>query len=106
MVFARPPSSEPTPWATGLTVTAIIAAVALATDVVLALSLRSTYGWLWIPANMLLCAGLSPTVWLLRGTPVWRWVSYGMAVGFTCAWLVLVIVVLLAGVGPAPNAGS
>jgi hypothetical protein len=105
VLFVRPASSEPTPWATGLTVTAIVAGVSLATDLVLSLSLRMSYGWLWIPANVLLCAGLSPTVWLLRNTPTWRWVSYGMVIGFGCAWLVMVIVVLTPGAAVA-TAGS
>lgn len=107
VIFVRPATSEPTPWATGLTVTVIVAAISLATDLVLALTLRYTYGWLWIPANVLLCGGLSPTVWLLRNTPTWRWVSWGIAIGFACAWLVLVVVVLSpAGTGVPATAGS
>jgi Protein of unknown function (DUF2537) len=107
VIVVRPASSEPTPWATGLTVTVMVAALSLATDLVLTFSLRSAYGWLWVPANVLLCGGLSPTVWLLRNVPTWRWVSYGIAVGFACAWLVLVIMVLSAGLGPpGATAGS
>lgn len=98
MIIAAPAATEPTPWATGLTVTAIVACVTLATDVLLTLALRSSYGWLWIPANVLLCGGLSPTVWLLRNVPTWRWVSYGIVLGFACAWLVLAIVALCPGV--------
>ena len=106
-ILLRSPSPEPTPWATGLTVTAIVAAVSIGTDLVLALTLRSTYGWLWVPANVVLCAGLWPTVWLLRNTPVWRWVSYGIAIGFACAWSVLAIVVFSSAAVPAAvTAGS
>lgn len=100
-IFAAPASSEPTPWATGLTVTAMIAALCVATDLVLTLSLRMTYGWLWIPANVLLCGGLSPTVWLLRNMPTWRWISYGIVIGFACAWVVLAILLLVPGAFPA-----
>jgi hypothetical protein len=87
-------------------VTAIVAAVCLATDVVLTLALKTSYGWLWIPANVLLCGGLSPSVWLLRNMPTWRWVSYGIVLGFLCAWLVLVIVALSPALSPATTAGS
>jgi hypothetical protein len=107
VIFVRPASPEPTPWATGLTVTAIVAALSVATDLVLTFTLKSTYGWLWIPANVLLCGGLAPSVWLMRNVPTWRWVSYGMAIGFACAWLVLGIVALCSGLGTAGStAGS
>lgn len=108
VIFVPPAGSEPTPWATGLTVTAIVAALSLATDLVLVLTLRSTYGWLWVPANLMLCGGLTPTVWLLRNTRTWRWVSYGLAIGFACAWVALIVVVLTPDAVPAASvtAGS
>jgi hypothetical protein len=69
----------------------MVAGVSAATGVLLTLSLQVAYGWLWIPANVLLGVGLSPSVWLLRKMPTWRWVSYGIAIGFGCAWSVLAL---------------
>jgi hypothetical protein len=91
VILVRPASSEPTPWATGLTVTAMVAAISGATDVVLTLALQAVYGWLCIPANVLLGGGLAPSVWLLRKLPTWRWVSYGVVIGFACAWIALAL---------------
>jgi hypothetical protein len=28
---------------------------------------------------------------MLRKLPTWRWVSYGVAIGFACAWIALAL---------------
>lgn len=69
----------------------MVAAISAATDLLLTLSLQVAYGWLWIPANVLLGGGLTPSVLLLRKMPTWRWVSYGIVIGFGCAWFGLAL---------------
>ncbi|MGH4025222.1 MAG: DUF2537 domain-containing protein [Pseudonocardiaceae bacterium] len=82
---------EPTPWATGLPVsaaTAVIVGVAL-----LALSdgLDSVGFWLVALANLVIAIGLAPSIWLARATPVWRWVAHGATAGILLTWLTLLI---------------
>jgi hypothetical protein len=38
--------------------------------------------------------GLTPSIWLGRNTPIWRWVGYGTAAGITLTWLALLITLL------------
>jgi len=90
---ARPPRPplppEPRPWLTGLTVSAASLAVTLVTVVTLAATLAETYSLLALAANVVVTAGLLPTLWLIHRQPIWRWVSYGVAVGLGLAWLAL-----------------
>lgn len=85
---------EPTPWGTGLTVTVFTAAVVAVTVVSLSLGLNETSGWLAVLANALVVGGISPSVWLGRKVPVWRWVSYGVVVGVVAAWVALLAALL------------
>ncbi|MFD7657209.1 DUF2537 domain-containing protein [Actinosynnema sp. NPDC059797] len=82
---------EPTPWGTGLTVTAIVGAVVTFTVYTLSVGLGETSQWLAVLANALVVGGISPSVWLARKTPVWRWVAYGVVVGIGVAWLSLLL---------------
>jgi hypothetical protein len=86
--------AEPTPWATGLTAGAMVAALAMAADLLVSQALRGAYGWLWIPANLMLAVGIGPALWLMRKTPFWRWISYGVVVGFGLAWIGLAVSVV------------
>jgi hypothetical protein len=61
---------DSTPWATGLTVAAFVAAVTAAAVVVLSL-----WGW--------------------RKLPVWRWFVLGSGVGVAGAWLALLAMALV-----------
>jgi hypothetical protein len=45
-------------------------------------------------ANLLVAAGLAPSIWLGRATPIWRWVAYGTAVGIVLAWIALLLSLL------------
>lgn len=83
--------AEPTPWATGLTVSAILAALLAAIDLVLTRALADSFGWLWIPANALIGIGLAPSLWLLHRMRFWRWIAYGVAIGLAVAWAVLLL---------------
>ena len=92
---ARPgpprPAREPTPWATGLTVTVIIAVLVGALDLILTHALAKSFGWLSVPANVLIGIGMAPSIWLMHRTPFWRWIGYGVALGLLVAWLGLLV---------------
>lgn len=83
--------AEPTPWATGLTASAMVAALAAAMVMLVSQALRGAYGWLWIPANLVLAIGIGPALWLMRTAPFWRWIAHGVAVGFGLAWIGLAL---------------
>lgn len=82
---------EPIPWSTGLTVSGFIAVLMALLDLVLTSALRIEYGWIWIPANVLVGIGLAPTILLLRKIPFWRWIAYGISAGLAFAWAGLLI---------------
>ncbi len=87
-------AAEPTPWATGLTVSAVTAAIVVIMEVALAQALAETSRWLAALATVLVAAGLAPSIWLALGIPVWRWVGYGLAAGIGCGWFVLLLSLL------------
>jgi hypothetical protein len=85
---------EPTPWATGLTVSAMSAAMVLAALVALAQGLAEIGAWVPAATLLLVTAGLAPSIWLARQTPVWRWLGYGVATGVLLSWTVLLLSLL------------
>lgn len=86
----RPPlPPEPTPWLTGLTVAGASLAVTVLTVVTLASTLAETYSLLALASNVVVTAGLLPSLWLIHRQPIWRWVAYGVAVGLAIGWLAL-----------------
>jgi Protein of unknown function (DUF2537) len=87
-------SPEPTPWATGLTVTAFTAILVLIIVVTLSLALGGASRWLALIANIVIAVGLAPSVWLARRAPVWRWVAYGVVGGIVTAWVALLFTAL------------
>jgi hypothetical protein len=80
-------SAEPTPWATGLAVTVFTAVIVVLTIVSLSAALHETSALLSVAANLVIAAGVSPSVWLLGRLPVWRWVAYGVLGGILLSWL-------------------
>ena len=90
-VFTPP---EPTPWGTGLTVTVVTALVVVVAVTTLSVALAAASVWLAIVANLVIVGGLSPSMWLARNVPVWRWVAYGVAVGLVLAWIALLLSLL------------
>nr|WP_128619295.1 DUF2537 domain-containing protein [Mycobacterium lepraemurium] len=82
---------ETVPWATGLTVTAFVAAVTGVAIVVLSLGLVRVHPLLAVGLNIVAAGGLAPTLWVWRRTPVLRWFVLGAGVGVTGAWLVLLV---------------
>jgi hypothetical protein len=85
---------EPVPWLTGLTVTAASLVLVTVMVVTLASTLAETYSLLAVGSNVVVTAGLLPSVWLIHRQPIWRWVAYGVAAGIALAWLALPFVLL------------
>jgi hypothetical protein len=85
---------EPTPWATGLTVSAVVAVIVGVGLLSLSQALASSgIGYVAL-ANLLVAAGLTPSMWLGRATPIWRWLAYGAASGISLTWIVLLLSLL------------
>lgn len=95
-VVVLPPGQyeEPTPWATGLTVSAATAVLAWVALFALSQALDLVGTWFAVVANLLVAAGLVPSIWLGRATPVWRWVAYGAAAGIPLSWITLLLSLL------------
>ncbi|WP_409184761.1 DUF2537 domain-containing protein [Amycolatopsis sp. VS8301801F10] len=84
---ARTPD-EPTPWATGLTVSAFAAAVVIVAMLALAGTLaRETSTWLALIASLVVTGGVAPSLWLGRKVPILRWAVYGAGGGLVLAWI-------------------
>lgn len=82
-------TDESTPWGTGLTVAAFVAAVIGAAIVVLSIGLIRVHLLLAIGLNLVAVGGLAPTVWGWRDKPVVRWFALGSGVGVAVAWVAL-----------------
>lgn len=82
-------AKEPTPWATGLTVSFVTAILIMIVVVTLSLALGAANRWLPLIANVVIALGLAPSVWLARRAPVWRWVAFGVVGGIVAAWVAL-----------------
>ncbi|SHL18666.1 Protein of unknown function [Pseudonocardia thermophila] len=86
----------PTPWGTGLVISGFTGVFVALADVTLCWAFADAFGAVWVPANLLVCFGLAPSLWLMRRFAVWRWFAYGAAAGLAAAWIVL----LLGSLGP------
>jgi hypothetical protein len=89
------PSGEPTPWATGLTVSAVVAVMVGIALLVLSQALVLNGRGVVALSNLLVAVGLTPSIWLGRNTPILRWVAYGTAAGITLTWLALLATLLV-----------
>jgi hypothetical protein len=85
---------EPTPWATGLTVSVVAAAISVIVLLSLSQELVPNGTGVVVLANLLVAAGLAPSIWLGRATPIWRWVAYGTAIGIVLTWIALLLSLL------------
>ena len=81
--------TQTTPWATGLTVAAFVAAVSGTAIAVLSLGLTRVHPAVAVVLNVIAVGGLAPTVWGWRHTAVLRWFALGAGIGVVGAWLVL-----------------
>ena len=82
--------SGPTPWATGLLVSAFAAAVACVGVVAFGTALADIHPLLAIGFNLVAVGGAAPTVWRWRHVPVWRWAVYGAVVGIVFGWAAMI----------------
>jgi len=78
-----------TPWGTGLTVSAFVAAVTAAAIVVLGMGMNRVNPAVSIALNLVAVGGLAPTLWGWRRVPVRRWFVLGAAVGVAVGWTTL-----------------
>ncbi len=90
-VEGRGVPAEPTPWATGLTVSAVLAAIVTVCLVVVSSGLAEVSVLLAVAVNVAVAAGFAPSIWLGRRVPVWRWVAFGTAGGIGLAWVALLL---------------
>jgi hypothetical protein len=88
------PTGEPTPWSTGLTVSAAVATIVGIALLRLSQQLEPDGRGVVALANLLVAAGLTPSIWLARAAPVWRWIAYGAAAGILLTWIALVLSLL------------
>ncbi|MGW0159511.1 DUF2537 domain-containing protein [Mycobacterium sp. NPDC003323] len=86
--------NEATPWGTGLTVAAFVAAVVGAAIVVLGLGLIRIHPLLAVGLNLVAVGGLAPTVWGWRRMPVRRWFVLGSGVGVALGWIALLAIAM------------
>ena len=82
-------TEDGTPWGTGLTVAAFVAAVTAAAIVVLSLGVSRVHPLLAVGLNIVAVGGLAPTLWGWRGVPVLRWFVLGAGIGVAAGWLAL-----------------
>ena len=85
---------EPTPWATGLTVSVVSAAMVLVALVAFVPGLAELGSWVPAATLLLVTIGLTPSIWLVRRTPVWRWLGFGIVAGVLLCWGVLLLSLL------------
>jgi hypothetical protein len=88
------PTGEPTPWSTGLTVSGAVAVIVGLALLRLSQELAPNGHSVVALANLLVAAGLTPSIWLNRMTPVWRWIGYGAAGGILLTWIALLLSLL------------
>lgn len=84
-----PESQEPTPWATGLTISAVVAAMISVAFVVVTLGLAQINVLVAVVVNLVVAAGFAPSIRLGSRIVVWRWVAYGAAAGIVLSWIAL-----------------
>lgn len=89
----------PTPWATGLVVSAFAAVVVLAAVVTLVRGLAEVTWLLGAMGLVVVTGGLAPSIWLARHTPLWRWVGLGVAAGIAISWIAVILATLGPGAG-------
>jgi hypothetical protein len=83
---------ETTPWGTGLTVAAFVAALTAVAIVVLSLGVSRVHPLLAVGLNIVAVGGLAPTLWGWRTLPVRRWFVLGGGTGVAAAWLALIAI--------------
>ncbi|WP_067704674.1 DUF2537 domain-containing protein [Nocardia jejuensis] len=81
--------SEPTPWAAGIAVVVIVAALSSVGVYAFGSALAQVHPILSVLVNLTAVGGATPTAWKWRFAPVTRWVIAGLAIGVALAWVAL-----------------
>ena len=79
-------TDDSTPWGTGLTVAAFVAAIVAAAIIVLSLGMARVHPMISLGLNVVAVGGLAPTLWEWRKRPVRRWFVLGAATGVAVGW--------------------
>lgn len=87
-------TEESTPWGTGLTVAAAVAAIVGAAIVVLSLGMIRVHPLVAVVLNLIAVGGLAPTLWGWRQIPVRRWFVLGAGIGVALGWITLLALAL------------
>lgn len=87
-------ADDSTPWGTGLTVAAFVAAVIATAIVVLSMGMNRVNPVVSVGLNLVAVGGLAPTLWEWRKLPVRRWFVLGAAAGVAVGWTVMLALML------------
>ena len=87
-------ADDSTPWGTGLTVAAFVAAVIATAIVVLSMGMNRVNPVVSIGLNLVAVGGLAPTLWDWRKRPVRRWFVLGAAAGVAVGWTAMLALML------------
>jgi hypothetical protein len=85
---------EPTPWAAGIAVAALIAVLTAAGVYSFGAALAQVHWTLSVAVNLIAVGGAAPSAWRWRGEPVTRWILLGVAIGIALGWIALLIVAI------------
>ncbi|RJO78803.1 DUF2537 domain-containing protein [Nocardia panacis] len=83
----RQPDREPTPWASGITVAVLVAALTALAVYAFGAALAEVHPLLSVAVNLIAAGGAAPSIWRWRHTPVTRWVLGGGVAGVALGWL-------------------
>ncbi|WP_280424672.1 DUF2537 domain-containing protein [Nocardia carnea] len=81
------PAGEPTPWAAGLTVAALVAALTAVGVYAFGAALTQVHPLFSLAVNVVAVIGIAPTAWRWRTRPVTRWVLAGAGAGVLLGWI-------------------
>lgn len=81
------PPSEPTPWAAGITVAALVAALTAVGVFAFGAALTQVHPLLSPAVNVVAVVGIAPTAWRWRHRPVTRWILAGAGIGVLLGWI-------------------
>ncbi|MFC4377245.1 DUF2537 domain-containing protein [Nocardia halotolerans] len=79
------------PWAAGITVVVLVASLGATAVYAFGAALAAVHPLLAVAVNLVAAAGVAPTAWRWRYTPVVRWVLAGAALGVLLGWLAVLI---------------
>ncbi|WP_280415094.1 DUF2537 domain-containing protein [Nocardia carnea] len=81
------PAGEPTPWAAGITVAGLVAALTAVGVFAFGAALTQVHPLFSLAVNAVAAIGIAPTAWRWRHRPVTRWVLAGAGVGVLLGWI-------------------